>query len=109
MDHFEIRNGELYCEDVSLAEIAAAVGTPTYVYSSATMVRHAEVLKSSLKGLRDPLICYAVKANPNPAVLATLAQTGLGADVVSGGEILRATAAGIAPDKVVFSGVGKTE
>ena len=109
MDHFEIRNGELYCEGVPLSEIAAAVGTPTYVYSTATMLRHADVLKSSLEGLGDPLIAYAVKANPNPAVLATLAQAGLGADVVSGGEILRARAAGIPAEKIVFSGVGKTE
>ena len=109
MDHFEIRNGELFCEDVSLSEIAAAVGTPTYVYSTATMLRHVEVLKSSLEELEDPLIAYAVKANPNPAVLATLARAGVGADVVSGGEILRARAAGIPADKIVFSGVGKTE
>ncbi len=108
MDHFEIRNGELFCEEVPLAEIAAAVGTPAYVYSTATMLRHAEVLKSSLGGLGDPLIAYAVKANPNPAVLATLAQAGLGADVVSGGEIQRARAAGIPADRIVFSGVGKT-
>lgn len=108
MDYFEIRNGELFCEEVSLAEIAAEIGTPAYVYSTATMLRHAEVLKSSLEGLADPLIAYAVKANPNPAVLATLAGAGLGADVVSGGEIKRARTAGIAANKIVFSGVGKT-
>lgn len=109
MDHFQLRKGELYCEDVPLAEIAAAVGTPAYVYSTATMVRHAKVLRSSLEGAPDPLIAYAVKANPNAAVLATLASVGLGADVVSGGEIQRSRAAGIPADKIVFSGVGKTE
>ena len=109
MDHFQLRNGELYCEDVPLADIAANVGTPAYVYSTATMLRHVEVLRSGLEGLDDPLIAYAVKANPNAAVLATFAGVGLGADVVSGGEIRRARAAGIPADKIVFSGVGKTE
>jgi diaminopimelate decarboxylase len=109
MDHFELRAGELYCEDVALADIAEAVGTPVYVYSTATMVRHAEALRSALEPLDDPLIAYAVKANPNSAVVATLARCGLGADVVSGGEYRRARAAGIAADKIVFSGVGKTE
>jgi diaminopimelate decarboxylase len=108
MDHFQLREGELYCEEVPLAAIAAEVGTPVYVYSAATMRRHVEALRSALSGLEDPLICYAVKANPNAAVLATLAREGLGADVVSGGEYRRATAAGIVPDKIVFSGVGKT-
>ena len=109
MDHFLLRNGELYCEDVPLAEIAAKVGTPAYVYSTATMLRHVHVLRASLEGLPDPLIAYAVKANPNAAVLATFARAGLGADVVSGGEIRRARAAGVPADKIVFSGVGKTE
>jgi diaminopimelate decarboxylase len=108
MDHFELRDGVLHCEDVPLPEIAEAVGTPVYVYSTATMRRHASVLKAALATLPDPLIAYAVKANPNGAVLATLAREGLGADVVSGGEYRRARAAGIAPDKIVFSGVGKT-
>ena len=109
MDHFHLRDGRVHCEDVPLSEIAAGVGTPVYVYSSATMVRHAEVLKQALGSLDDPLIAYAVKANPNAAVLATLARQGLGADIVSGGEYARARAAGIAPDKIVFSGVGKTQ
>jgi diaminopimelate decarboxylase len=109
MDHFCITDGELYCEDVPLAAIAAEVGTPVYVYSSATMCRHVEALRSALRPLGDPLIAYAVKANPNAAVVATLANAGLGADVVSGGEYRRAIAAGVAPDKIVFSGVGKTE
>jgi len=109
MDHFELRNGELHCEDVPLAEIASNVGTPVYVYSTATMCRHVASLRSALDGLADPLIAYAVKANPNSAVIATLAKAGLGADVVSGGEYRRAIAAGVAADKIVFSGVGKTE
>ena len=109
MDHFIIRHGELFCEDVPLAAIARDVGTPVYVYSTATMRRHAQALGAALQGLDDPLVCYAVKANPNLAVLATLAGEGLGADVVSGGEYRRARAAGIAPAKIVFSGVGKTD
>src|SRR4029079_7860988 len=92
-----------------LAEIAASVGTPVYVYSTATMCRHVAALRSALEGLADPLICYAVKANPNAAVVATLAKAGLGADVVSGGEYRRAVAAGVEPETIVFSGVGKTE
>ena len=109
MDHFQERNGELWCEDVPLTAIAEAVGTPVYVYSTATMVRHTEVLRESLQGLEDPLVAYAVKANPNAAVLATLARAGLGADVVSAGEYRRARYAGIPADRIVFSGVGKTE
>ncbi|MFL6766076.1 MAG: diaminopimelate decarboxylase [Sphingomicrobium sp.] len=109
MDHFRPTNGELYCEDVPLAEIAAAVGTPVYVYSTATMCRHVAALTKALEPLPDPLIAYAVKANPNSAVIATLARSGLGADVVSGGEYRRARAAGVPGDKIVFSGVGKTE
>src|SRR3954470_2982539 len=109
MDHFELRDGELHCEEVPLTEIAAAVGTPVYVYSTATMCRHVAALKAALEPLPDALIAYAVKANPNSAVIATLAKAGLGADVVSGGEYRRAAAAGIRPDQIVFSGVGKTE
>jgi diaminopimelate decarboxylase len=109
MDHFQLHEVELHCEDVPLCEIAAAVGTPVYVYSTATMLRHAEALKTALSPLGDLLIAYAVKANPNGAVIATLARAGLGADVVSGGEYRRARAAGVPADKIVFSGVGKTE
>jgi len=109
MDHFQIRDGEVCCEDVALAEIAAEVGTPVYVYSTATMRRHVAALRQALEPLPDALIAYAVKANPNTAVIATLAAAGLGADVVSGGEYRRATAAGVPRDKIVFSGVGKTE
>jgi diaminopimelate decarboxylase len=108
MDHFEQRDGVLHCEEVPLPAIAEAVGTPVYVYSSATMVRHAAVLRAGLEPLPDPLVAYAVKANPNAAILATLARQGLGADVVSGGEYRRALAAGIPPGRIVFSGVGKT-
>ena len=109
MDHFQVKNGELYCEEVPLADIAAEVGTPLYVYSSATMCRHVQAFRSALEALEDPLIAYALKANPNAAVVATLAKAGLGADVVSGGEYRRAIAAGASPDKIVFAGVGKTE
>lgn len=104
-----MRGGVMHAEDVPLPEIAAAVGTPVYVYSTATMERHARVFREAVEGIDDPLIAYAVKANPNAAVLATLARAGLGADVVSGGELMRARAAGIAADRIVFSGVGKTE
>ena len=109
MNHFQLRNGELYCENVPLAQIARKIGTPVYVYSTATMCRHVTALSEALEGLSDPLIAYAVKANPNSAVIASLAKAGLGADVVSGGEYRRARAAGVPPDKIVFSGVGKTE
>ena len=111
MDHFELRDGELWCEDVPLKTIAEAVGTPVYVYSTATMVRHAEVMQSAVSdtGKGDALVAYAVKANPNPAVLATLARAGLGAEVVSSGEYGKARAAGVAADRILFSGVGKTE
>src|SRR6478752_3977318 len=109
MDHFQLGDGELHCENVLLRDIAAEVGTPVYVYSTATMCRHAAALKAALEPLFDPLIAYAVKANPNSAVIATLAKAGLGADVVSGGEYRRARAAGVPSEKIVFSGVGKTE
>jgi diaminopimelate decarboxylase len=109
MDHFGLRDGIVHCEEVPLPVIADEVGTPVYVYSTATMVRHVRVLQAVLEPLADPLIAYAVKANPNAAVMATLARLGLGADVVSGGEYARARTAGIAGDRIVFSGVGKTE
>jgi diaminopimelate decarboxylase len=107
MDHFELINGAMHCEDVPLEAIAAEVGTPVYVYSTATLVRHARVMKAALAALDDPLIAFAVKANPNPAVLATLAGEGLGADIVSIGEYRRARAAGMHPSTILFSGVGK--
>ncbi|MBA3835584.1 MAG: alanine racemase, partial [Sphingomonas sp.] len=108
MNHFELRDGVLHCEDVPLPLIASEVGTPVYVYSTATMQRHARVFRTALASLEDPLVAFAVKANPNAAVLATLAAEGLGADVVSGGEYRRARAAAIPPSQIVFSGVGKT-
>ena len=108
MDHFDLKGGNLHCEQVPLEHIADEVGTPVYVYSAATLRRHAQVLKESLGGLDDPLIAYAVKANPNPAVLSVLAREGLGADIVSIGEYRAARAAGMAPETILFSGVGKT-
>ncbi len=108
MTDFELRKGVLHCEDVPLPAIADAVGTPVYVYSTATVQRSAREFKKAVSALDDPLIAFAVKANPNAAVLATLAGEGLGADVVSGGEYRRARAAGVQADKIVFSGVGKT-
>ncbi|HVQ09096.1 MAG TPA: diaminopimelate decarboxylase [Allosphingosinicella sp.] len=108
MDPFHLQSGAIHCEDVPLERIAREVGTPVYVYSTAGMRAQAKALKAALAPLGDPLIAFAVKANPNAAVLATLAAEGLGADVVSGGEYRRARAAGIAAEKIVFSGVGKT-
>jgi diaminopimelate decarboxylase len=108
MDHFSYRNGVLHAEEVPLTAIAEAVGTPVYVYSRATLERHIRVFREALSGLDEPLIAYSVKANPNAALLAALAKQGVGADVVSAGELLRAVAAGIPAGKIVFSGVGKT-
>ncbi len=108
MDHFALKNGVMHAEDVPLPEIADAVGTPVYVYSRATLERHAKVFRDGLTDVPDKLIAFAVKSNPNLAVLRVLQQQGYGADVVSGGEMRRALAAGIAPEKIVFSGVGKT-
>ncbi|KAF0186590.1 MAG: diaminopimelate decarboxylase [Alphaproteobacteria bacterium] len=108
MNHFDYRDGALFCEDVSLEEIANTVGTPVYVYSSATLERHYRVFKEAFAPA-DPLVAYAVKANGNIAVIATLAKLGAGADTVSAGEIQRALAAGVPPEKIIFSGVGKTE
>ena len=111
MNHFELRDGGLYCEGVSLVRLAEAVGTPAYVYSTATLERHYTVFSGALNAhasLGSPLVAYAVKANSNLSVLRTLAALGAGADTVSEGEIRRAIAAGIPPDRIVFSGVGKT-
>ncbi|WP_170516735.1 diaminopimelate decarboxylase [Ruegeria atlantica] len=107
MDHFLYRDGALYAEDVPISEIAAAVGTPFYVYSTATLLRHFQLFDDALEGT-EHLVCYAMKAASNQAILKTLAQAGAGMDVVSGGEYLRAKAAGVPGDKIVFSGVGKT-
>lgn len=107
MDHFLYRDGALYAEDVSVTDIARVVGTPFYVYSTATLLRHFRLFDEALDGM-DHLVCYAMKANSNQAVLQVLAQAGAGMDVVSGGEYRRAKAAGVPGDKIVFSGVGKT-
>jgi len=107
MNHFGYRNGVLHCEDVSLEAIARELGTPAYVYSDATLRRHYGVLSEAFAG-RDVLIAYAVKANSNIGVIATLAEVGAGADVVSGGEMMKAMAAGVPAGRIVFSGVGKT-
>jgi len=98
----------MHAEDVPLATIAEEAGTPVYVYSTATIERHARVFSEAVAPLGDVLVAFAVKANPNAAVLATLARMGLGADVVSGGELARALAAGVPARHIVFSGVGKT-
>ena len=108
MDHFSLVDGALHCEGVPLAAIAEAVGTPVYVYSTATFERHARVFREGLAPAGDVHLAYAIKANPNLAVLRVLAREGYGADVVSGGELARALAAGIPAKDVVFSGVGKT-
>jgi diaminopimelate decarboxylase len=107
MDHFLYRDGILHAEDVPLPEIAAAVGTPFYVYSTATLTRHYQLFKEALDGVPN-MVCYAMKANSNQAVLKVLAGLGAGMDVVSGGEYARAKAAGVPGDRIVFSGVGKT-
>lgn len=108
MRHFDFKNGEMYAEDVPLSKIAKEVGTPVYVYSSATFERHYRVFSDVFSDV-EALVAYSVKANSNIAVLATLAKMGCGADVVSGGELIRALTAGIPSSKIVFSGVGKTQ
>jgi diaminopimelate decarboxylase len=110
MDHFQFREGVMHAEDVSLEVLAADVGTPFYCYRSATIERHFTVFRDAVAGLGsgDPLVAFAVKSNPNLAVLATVARLGAGADVVSSGELARALAAGIPASRIVFSGVGKT-
>ena len=107
MNHFDYRNGVLHAEAVDLIALADAVGTPFYCYSTATLERHFRVFSEAFAGERA-VVCYAMKANSNQSVLRTLAKLGAGADVVSGGELQRALAAGIPPDKILFSGVGKT-
>jgi len=107
VNHFDYKDGVLHAEDVAIPAIAAAVGTPFYCYSTATLTRHFRVFSEAFSGL-DALVCYAMKANSNQAVIRTLAKLGAGADVVSEGELRRALAAGIPPQKILFSGVGKT-
>ncbi|HCI98323.1 MAG TPA: diaminopimelate decarboxylase [Sulfitobacter sp.] len=108
MHHFDYRDGVMHAEDIPIPDIAAAIGTPFYCYSSATLERHYTVFAAAFRD-QPARICYSVKANSNLAVIATLARLGAGADVVSEGELRRALAAGVTPDKIVFSGVGKTE
>lgn len=108
MDHFAFKDGVLHAEDVPLWRIAEEVGTPVYVYSRATLERHARVFRAALEAIPRKLIAFAVKSNPNLAVLKILQREGFGADVVSGGELVRALAAGMPPEMIVFSGVGKT-
>jgi diaminopimelate decarboxylase len=107
MNHFEYRDGRLFAEDLAISDIAAAVGTPFYCYSTATLTRHYQVFAGALAAV-GARVCYAIKANSNLAVIRTLGNLGAGADVVSEGELRRAIAAGIAPESIVFSGVGKT-
>ena len=107
MDHFLYRDGQLFAEDVPVAEIAATVGTPFYVYSSATLLRHFGLFDDALSGLPH-MVCFAMKSLSNIAVLKLLGDAGAGMDVVSGGEYLRARAAGVPGDRIVFSGIGKT-
>ena len=107
MDHFNYKNNELFAEEVAIKKIAAEVGTPFYCYSSATLTHHFKTYSEGFEG-RDALVCFAVKSNSNFAVIKTLASLGAGADVVSEGEIRRALLCGVKPEKIVFSGIGKT-
>ncbi|MFD0935883.1 diaminopimelate decarboxylase family protein, partial [Methylobacterium trifolii] len=107
MHHFQYRDGRLHAEDVDLTGLAEDLGTPFYCYSTATLERHYRVFAEAFAG-DDPLVCFAMKANSNQAVLATLARRGAGMDIVSEGELRRALQAGVDPRRIVFSGVGKT-
>src|SRR3712207_3093100 len=107
MHHFTYRGGVMHAEDVGLPALASAVGTPFYCYSTATLTRHYRVFADAFSD-RDALVCYAMKANSNQAVLKTLGRLGAGMDIVSGGELRRAIAAGVPGEGIVFSGVGKT-
>src|ERR1700740_2773661 len=107
MNHFDYRNGVLHAAAVNLVELAQAVGTPFYCYSTATLERHYRVFAGAFADVPS-LVCYAVKANSTQAVIATLAKLGAGADVVSGGELKRALKAGVPAEKIMFSGIGKT-
>jgi len=107
MHYFHYKNGELFCEEVPIKEIVAILGTPVYIYSARTISRHFRVFDEAFDGVPH-LVCYSVKANSNVAILRLLARLGAGADIVSGGELARALKAGISPEKIVFSGVGKT-
>jgi diaminopimelate decarboxylase len=108
MHHFEHRNGRLYAEDIPVEDLVREYGTPLYVYSRATLARHYHAFDSAFQGL-DHMTCYSVKANSNLSLLKMLGEMGAGMDIVSGGELHRAVLAGIAPEKIVYSGVGKTD
>jgi len=108
MDHFLYKDGQLHAENVAIGDIAKAVGTPFYVYSAATFRRHYQLFEEALAGM-DHLICYAMKANGNMAILKLMADLGAGIDVVSGGEYAKARAAGVPGERIVFSGIGKTK
>lgn len=107
MHHFQFRDGKLYAEEIAVNELADTYGTPLYIYSAATFRRHFDAFDSAFAGL-DHMTCYSVKANSNLAVLKLLADLGAGMDIVSGGELYRALKAGVAPEKIVYSGVGKS-
>ena len=107
MNHFKYRDNVLYCEDIAVQEIAAKIGTPFYLYSHATLKRHFRVFSEAFEGV-SKLICYSAKANTNLAVLKLFADLGCGLDIVSGGELFRGLKAGFPPDRIVYSGVGKT-
>jgi len=106
MHHFTYRDNEMYCEDIPLHRIAAEVGTPFYLYSHATLVRHFKAFDSAFEGV-DRLVCFSAKANTNLAILSLFAELGSGLDIVSGGELFRGLKAGFAPERIVYSGVGK--
>ncbi len=108
MDFFEYRDGRLYCEDVAVDEVAAAVGTPLFVYSISTAEHHMKQVQEAFAEV-SPVVCYSMKANSNRALVRAMARMGAGIDIVSGGELFRLKRAGVATDKVVFAGVGKTE
>src|SRR5918995_6416676 len=108
MHHFAYRDGALHAEDVDLRRLSDEVGTPFYCYSTATLERHYRVFAEAFAGM-DALVCYAMKANSNQAVLRTLSRLGAGMDIVSEGELRRALAAGVPGERIVFSGVGKTK
>src|ERR1700752_4437962 len=107
MHYFEYRSGELYCEQVSLQQIAAEVGTPAYIYSEATLSRHVRVFDEAFQSVPH-LICYAVKANSNINILRRFAEWGTGFEIISGGELFRVLRAGVSAERVIFAGVGKT-
>ncbi|MCJ7808990.1 MAG: diaminopimelate decarboxylase, partial [Desulfobulbaceae bacterium] len=108
MNHFHYIQNELYCENVPVSKIARDVGTPVYIYSHATLSRHFDVFDSAFKGVNH-LTCFSMKSNSNGAVLNVFSQQGGGVDIVSGGELFRALKAGVVPEKIVYSGVGKRE